>query len=190
MSDVVRAHAWTTNGHMLADVARLGYFDGSVLDATYGEGTFWNEWRPEALTTNDLYKPADFAYDYTALPWAAESFDAVVFDPPYKLTGTPRSGQKDERYGTEKPMKMAERRADIVVGALCCFRVARERLLVKCQDQVACGQMQWQTRWVTDAIEAAGGRLADRFDYLYAPQPQRSQVHARSNYSTLLVFVR
>ena len=41
---VFTATRWATNAEMIEDVARLGYLDGSVLDVTYGLGTFWKNW--------------------------------------------------------------------------------------------------------------------------------------------------
>lgn len=190
---VLAVDSWNTNAHLIADAARLGYLDGHVLDATYGDGGFWTVWKPDELTTNDRYKPADCRDDYRSLGWAPGSFDAVVFDPPYKLSGTPALGAFDERYGIEKQMSRQERLDDIVAGAVECYRVTRRYLLVKCMDQVEGGRVRWQTDLVTAAIGAAGGRKVDRFDFVSAGRPQpegRRQLTARRNYSTLLVFER
>ena len=192
MSEILAAHRWVTNSALIADVAMLGYLDGTVLDVTFGhEGGFWKCWRPESLTTSDLYAPADHAWDYTDLPCADASFDAVVFDPDYKLNGTPALPEQDRRYGVDIPKNRKERMGDIRAGALEGFRVCRTHLLVKCQDQVEGGKVRWQTIMVTEAIEAVGGRLVDRFEFLTTPRPQpgdRVQRTARRNYSTLLVF--
>jgi site-specific DNA-cytosine methylase len=182
---------WATNADLIADVARLGYLDGTVLDATYGAGTFWKVWRPDQLVTNDRWKPADRSDDYRALPWERESFDSVVFDPPYKLNGTPALAEQDARYGTVARTSRAEVLEDIRRGALECFRVCRRFLLVKCQDQVEGGQVRWQTDMVTRTIEDVSGRKVDRFDFVSNGRPQppgRRQLTARRNHSTLLVF--
>ena len=193
MTAVLAAHDWPTNGHMIADVARLGYLAGSVLDVTYGEGGFWTQWRPQVLRTSDLYKPAEYQWDYKALPIPSGSFDAVVFDPPYKLSGTPASPEMDARYGTGPEIRMnrADRLEDIRLGALECWRVCREHLLVKCMDQVEGGRVRWQADMVTRAIEDVGGRKIDCFHFLGGAREQpagRRQLTARRNYSTLLVF--
>lgn len=189
--DVLAVGTWRNNAALIADVARLGYLDGTVLDATHGEGTFWRDWQPAQLTTNDLHKPADLNADYRYLPFPARSFDAVVFDPPYKLSGTPALGTFDHRYGIEHPTSCADRLDDITAGAVECYRVARRHLLVKVQDQVAGGQVRWQTDLVTRAVEAHGGVKVDRFDLPSTPRPQpggRPQRTARRNASQLLVF--
>ncbi len=63
-------------------------------------------------------------------------------------------------------------------------------LLLKCQDQVCSGQVRWQTREFADHAEQLGMRLVDALHLLgHRPQPAgRRQVHARRNYSTLLVL--
>lgn len=185
---VIAAHSWPTNAHLIADAAELGYLDGTVLDTTYGDGNFWTEWKPEVLVTNDLHKLADHAWDYRT-PWTGDQYDTVVYDPPYKLRGTPSQPAFDTQYGIEKPMRWQDIMDDIRIGAENCYPIARKYLLVKCKDQVVSGAVRWQTNMVTTAIGIE--HLVDRFDYLNTPQPQptgRRQIHASRNYSTLLVF--
>lgn len=192
---VLAATAWPTNAHMIEDVAELGYLGGDVLDCTYGYGTFWKRWRPKVLIGCDL-DPAKsligYSVDFTALPgpWS-ESFDAVVFDPPYKLNGTPTDAV-DERYGVHVVRTWQDRLDLIEAGIYECVRVLKPKgyLLIKCQDQVCSGQVRWQTRIFADHAEDCGTTLVDRFDMLGGrPQPEgRRQVHARRNMSTLLVL--
>lgn len=194
MSAILAAHAWPTNAHLIEDVAALGHLraEWSTLDPTYGLGVFWKRWRPEALTCHDL-DPAEAPHgpaDFRALPYRADAFDAVVFDPPYKLNGTPSDAE--ERYGTHKATRWQDRMALIERGVQECARVVKPGgyLLVKCQDQVCSGKVRWQTDLVTNALELYGWEKVDRMDLLsYRPQPAgTSQVHARRNSSQLLVF--
>lgn len=187
---------WATNGDLIADVARVGWLtaDMSVLDVTWGKGRFWTKWRPRILVGTDIdpeRSPSGRAVDFRELPFGDRRFDAVVFDPPYKLNGTPRL-ETDEVYGTGEVARWQDRMALIRDGAAECARVARKVVLVKCQDQVCSGQMRWQTDVVTEAVCAKGFRKADRFDMIGGrEQPAgRSQKHARGRGSTLLVFVR
>ncbi len=188
-------HEWADNAALIEDVARLGYLDGHVLDATFGLGNFWTRWQPEVLVTNDLNpeKGAQHQYDFRKLGWAEQEFDAVVFDPPYKLSGTPALGEFDERYGIDQVQSRNERMKMIAEGTLECWRVTDSFLLVKCQDQVEGGKVRWQTDLVTHMVMTAGGSKVDRFDFIYKPRPQpgnRQQRRARRNTSTLLVFER
>ncbi len=191
MSDILSAKYWPTNADLIADVAKLGYLEGTVLDATYGEGKFWTKFRPDYFFTNDLYKDAQLHQDYTCLSLPDGYADSVVFDPDYKMTGTPSTPDMDYRYGTDRPMRYQDRLANIEAGARECFRVCSKYTLVKCMDQVVSGNVVWQTDLVTEAITDLGGRKVERFDMLTHPRKQpegRRQVHARRNYSTLLIF--
>jgi hypothetical protein len=161
------------NAELIAHVARLGYLDGSVLDATYGLGTFWKDFKPETLVTNDLYKPADKAWDFLDLPCRGGEYDTVVYDPDYKLNGTPALEEMDARYGVDGDMVNREKRLDkMTVGAIECYRVARKFLLVKCMDMVEGGKIRWQSDLVTRAVEDVGGEKVARFMLHYVPMPQ------------------
>lgn len=187
---------WVSNGALIADLVRLGDLrdDWWVLDPTFGEGTFWSVWRPKWLVTCDLdpaKSPNGESIDFTCLPFDDRSFDAVVFDPPYKLNGTP-TGPSDARYGTHQPRTWQQRMALIRAGARECARVADKMLIVKCQDQVVSSVIRWQTRAVADEVEPLGFGLKHRFEFLsHRPQPAgRKQLNPLACSSQLLVFQR
>lgn len=196
------------NGELIADVVKLGYIQrhDRVLDATYGKGTFWKTWKPMHLTYHDIKVDG---VDFRDLPYTDDHFEVVVFDPPYKLNGTPDE-TVDERYGVDVPADWRERMKLMHEGVLECLRVLAPKgyLLVKCQDQVCSGKVRWQTdaftewlcgaRWGPDeehgewSPEPQPGpcRKVDQLHFLgYRAQPDgRRQVHARHNFSTLLIF--
>jgi hypothetical protein len=122
--------------------------------------------------------------------WPSASFDAVVFDPPYKLAGTPASPGMDSAYGTTEYRTRGEMISALVGGIAEGSRLTRRWLLVKAQDQVSSGQVRWLTQVVTDTARALELRQVDSFHLRGGrPQPEgRRQVHSRRNYSTLLVF--
>ena len=194
---VLATSKWASNAELIADCAELGYLrsEWRTLDPTYGAGTFWKAWRPDVLVACDLdprKSPLGSAVDFTALPFATRSFDAVVFDPPYKLNGTPTT-DVDSRYGVDVVRSWRQRLTLMLDGLTECARVLGDGyLLVKCQDQVCGGKVRWQTLEVTSEAERLGLGLVDRLDLLGGrPQPEgRRQVHARRNSSTLLVFKR
>lgn len=196
MIPVLAAHTWPTNAHLIEDVAKLGYLDGHVLDCTYGLGVFWRRWQPEKLTGTDLdpaKSPTGTSVDFTALPFSDGTFDAVVFDPPYKLNGTPDPAE--ERFGTHEATRWQDRIDLMICGLAECARVVRPSgyVLAKCQDQVCSGQVRWQTDILTEAGRAKCLDKIDRFDMLGTGRPQpdgRRQVHARHRPSSLLVFRR
>jgi hypothetical protein len=193
LDDIAATGTWPTNAHLIADVARLGYLqaDALTLDATHGEGTWWRLWRPGTLVTMDLVKSAGVRGDFTRPPFRADTFDAVAYDPPYKLNGRP-TAEVDDRYGVGIYERWQDRMTLIVAGVEALADVLRPGgiMLVKCQDQVVSGAVRWQTDVVTNAAAAVGLDKIDRLDRLGSrPQPAgRRQVHARRNTSTLLVF--
>lgn len=187
MTTVPAVHAWPTNAHLVRDVARLGYITGDVVDLTFGQGNFWHLVDVKVVA-HDIKGDG---VDFTKLPEADETYDTVVFDPPYKLTGTP-TPELQARYGLEAQVSWQERMSLIRQGATEGLRVCKVggHLLVKCQDQVASGQVRWQTISLTNYLHLLGGRLVDRFDMLGTSRPQpadRRQVHAHGRPSTLLV---
>lgn len=188
---------WSTNGHLIADCAKLGYLQagGRTLDPTFGLGTFWSVWRPDELVAHDLdpaKSPTGKSVDATDLPYPDRSFHNVVLDGPYKLNGTPSAGI-DERYGVHETTHWRERLDLLGLMLVEGARVLGDGyLLYKCQDQVCCGKVRWQTTIFTNLAAELGLGLVDRFDFLsYRAQPNGTrQVTARRNYSTLLVFKR
>lgn len=193
-------YPWASNASLIAAVARLGYLDGSVLDVTYGKGSFWKIFRPADFHAHDLRLDG---VDFRNLPEADDSYDVVVLDGPYKLNGTPSAA--DVRYGVDEPATWQERHALIRAGMDEGARVARKRLIVKCQDQVCAGHVRWQTiEFTNHMVDKHGAVLVDRFDmtgkvrkqplfgarrkgFIGPPRPRR-QVHAQGRPSTLLVF--
>lgn len=188
---VPAAHNWRSNAHMIADVAKLGYIHGLVLDPTYGEhGGFWKLCRPDNLVAHDLKLDG---VDFLDLPYSPAKFDTIVYDPPYKLSGTPASAGFDTRYGVDRYKRWQDRIQLMVDGitALDPFLKHRGHLLVKCMDQVSSGQIRWQTDIITSHTVGLGYRKVDRFDLLGHGRPQpagRGQQHAYGRPSTLLVF--
>lgn len=194
MSEIRAIGDRNNNAQLMADCAALGYLPEPVLDATYELGRFWKDYRPTNLTTNDLDTAivADHHHDFRAFPFDANQFATVVLDPPYKLNGTSTGNgpsAADARYGVGAYMPVAERHQMICDGIREAIRVASRYVLIKCMDQVNAGTVQWQTRLFTDTAEHAGAQLVDMLHVQgYRKQPEgRRQLHARRDYSTLLV---
>lgn len=188
---VLAATAWRNNAELIVACRQLGYLgdDLTTLDPTYGRGKFWALWRPAFLVAHDLLTVD--GVDFRALPEPDESFDAVVFDPPYKLNGTPTESV-DERFGVHVVATRAERMQLCLDGIDECARVVKRdgTLLVKCQDQVNGGRVRWQSREFADRAESHGMRLVDQLLLLTRPRPQphARQMHAARNYSTMLIL--
>jgi hypothetical protein len=106
-------------------------------------------------------------------------------------SGTPALGDFDDRFGVEVPTRWQDRHKLIGEGLDECARLTRKYVLMKCQDQVSSGHVRWQTfEFVRRAEMDLGLHLEDMLHKLGGrEQPKdRRQVHARRNYSTLLVF--
>lgn len=192
VTDIQAIGGWKTNGEMIADVARLGYIPEPVIDLTYGAGNFWTEYCPKWLARNDLFKRelAHTCYDFRHTQLDSGSFATVVFDPPYKLAGTPQSGQMDYAFGTDVVRTRSEILSLLVGGIAEGSRLTNHYLLVKTADMVSSGQVRWQTQAAIDTARALELNLVDSFLFRAGrPQPEgRRQIHARREYSTLLVF--
>lgn len=191
------ATAWTTNADLIADCARLGYLhtDWRTLDPTWGAGTWWKKWRPLHLTGHDIdpaKAPDGRSTDFRDLPHPDGRFLAVAFDPPYKLNGTP-THEVDDRYGVAGGYtSRADRHQLMLDGAEECARVLAPGgyLLWKCQDQVNGGHVRWQTDLATEKARRLGLTKVDAL-LMLGGRPQskdRRQLHARRNYSSLLIF--
>ena len=183
-----------TNARMIADVARLGLIDESMLtlDATWGLGAWWRDWTPTALFGLDLdpAKARDVRGDFWQMPFPDGTFDLVCFDPPYAYRGTSRHAM-DDQYGLATDyMSPPERDHMISSGITECARVTRPGgvLIVKCQDQVVSGRPRMQSHGACIAAEFVGCRLLSVLEVAGGVRKQRSQRTVRNNTSQALVF--
>ena len=169
---------YSSNAGLIVACRTLGYLDDSmaILDPTYGKGTFWKEWTPPNLLASDLNpekSPWHPGADFRRPPWTPGGFDAVVFDGPYKLNGTP-TDEVDERYGVEVPARWQDRMALMEEGIDALVPLTRTWFLMKCQDQVVSQAKRWQTRIFADRIEGHGFTLVDMLHIEgYRTQPAR-----------------
>lgn len=204
-SPVLGADTWATNAALIADVARLHLHPDMVaLDATYGRGIWWQQWRPHRLHTIDLTTTAQARADFRRLPFADDLFDLVAYDPPYAAHGgraTSTTKDYNERYGRHLAPMSAEGTQQLVNDGLTeALRVTRPDglILAKCASYVWSGRL-WPGRQLTaaHALEL-GATIVDEFTHVgrVRPQPQRTradgepvrQHHARQNTSTLYVL--
>lgn len=201
MADIMACQAWPSNAELIEDCVRLGYIRGDTLDPTYGLGVFWKRIDQLDLFAGDMDPVkgirAGMRLDYRALPYKDDSFDTVVFDPPYVSPGgRSTSGVPEfwERYGMQNTPRTPEGLyAYNEEGAHEAARVLRSggHLLYKSQDYISGGKLRPVTHWIINDADYIGLEYVDRLELITSPRPQpkgRRQLHARRNLSTLLVF--
>ena len=182
-----------TNGQLMADMARLGWLDGHVLDCTYGLGLFWSDFMPDDLTACDMdadKSPVGHSVDFTRMPdgWA-ESFDTVVFDPPYMLNGTQGLYVDADRYGVSGKVPIHDRHRLMFQGFGECVRVCKPggRVIVKCQAQNASNRFYRQPSMVVGwALSLDMKVLGEMHVQGWREQPG-TQVNPRNDYSTAVI---
>jgi len=184
------------NADLILDVCSLYLNPGDkVADVTYGRGVFW---RNVDLRTIDFH-PSDkltcksTPYDFCHLPYEDQSFDIVVFDPPY--VHNPGAMMVDARYRNAETTRgmyhddiielyrlgMTEARRILKVGGL---------LWVKCKDEVESSVQRWSHIEIALMAWRLNLYALDLFVLTQNSKPviQHNQKHARKNHSFLWIF--
>lgn len=192
---------WPTNGHMIADVAKLGYIKSSdiTLDTTYGRGVFWNQWKPDHLVAMGYNEDPQRATpsltgDFTSLPFRPHSFDVVVFDAPYMPKGTTseKLSSMDSHYGVGgKGRQFIENL--LTNGFDECLRVCKPggTILTKAGRGVDSNKLFRGDDILVDHGEQAECEVITQFLFLSRPRTQKHrgpQKSPRSNFSTLTIW--
>lgn len=201
MPDHVRT-AYGNNADLIAAVAKLYVPDGAVVaDVTWGFGVFWRRFvgrrRRFTLIGSDIRQPSEvgpgvsLCADFRRLPYADESIDVVVLDPPYVHCG---HYINNHRYGAaltdhmRHPEIMELYRAGMVEAR----RVLRPggTLWVKCKDEND-GKQNWSHITIFNIGGELGFERKDRFILVPGFVPTRRhqrQKHALKTHSELWVF--
>lgn len=111
-------------------ILALHFPEGSIIDMNFGLGVFYRKGGRERVTGIDLKPTGDVIADNRKLPFAEDSFDLAVIDPPYKRG----DGDKyEERYGVAPKTETQVTRSyfDAMKEAL---RVAKSGVIIKAQD--------------------------------------------------------
>ncbi|MCB1257136.1 MAG: hypothetical protein KDB26_08535 [Microthrixaceae bacterium] len=192
-----------TNADLIAEAARLYIPDGAqVADVTWGKGAFWKKVDTSAFTVqgSDVAEHIGghgniVLADFRELPYADESFDVVVLDPPY--VHNPGKHMTDARYNnaeTTKGMSHNDIRQLYRDGMREAMRVLRPagRIFVKGKDEIESGKQCWsQTELLLDATSLG---LYGKDSFVLVPTSRTAmgrwttQLHARKVHSFLWVF--
>ncbi|MDD9882769.1 MAG: DNA methyltransferase [Cyanobacteria bacterium MAG STY4_bin_9] len=211
-SDLIMSVCIGSNADIFPSILQLHIPQGSVVaDVTYGKGVFWKKVPKGAYNLI----PSDIATgtDCRNLPYADDSMDAVVLDPPY-MEGFYRNAGRGEKAGngTHKTFRNyysngneeqgeGPRWHDAVlamyfdsISEAKRVLVNKGTLIVKCQDQV-CANTQRLTH--VDIINYAmeiGFYCKDLFVLIRSNAPAVSRMvrqnHARKRHSYFLVLVK
>jgi len=210
-ADVVVTASVAGNAEIFPQILHLHVPQGAkVADVTYGSGVFWRNVdmsRYELLAT-DL---AD-GIDCRALPYDAESLDALVLDPPY-MEGLLRNNVAHKAGGGSHAAFRAyysngDEKSDggpkwhAAVSDLY-YKAGHEAsrvlnpkgvMIVKCQDEVSANR-QWLTHVeIINYYEQLGFYCKDLFVVVRQNRAVVArllkQVHARKNHSYFLVFIK
>lgn len=193
---ILAATEWPSNAELIADCHRLGYLRDSdhVLDPTYENGTWWNQWRPEKLTA--CHRASDGS-DFRHLPFPDGTFDAIAFDPPYVCPGGrktstikdfhARYGMAEGSYDDPDFTNPAELQQIINDGLTEMHRLvipavrrkyepakpgANGVVLVKCKDYIWSGYYWPGAHYTAQHAIQLGFVIEDRFEFLSDPGPQ------------------
>ena len=157
----------------------------TVLDLTYGMGTFWKwPWEDDlVLVTNDLYTEADTNHDFTAMPDANRSFDIVVFDPPFTAQGpnTKADERHNDRYGSTRDLPGAPQNIQgvhdlLLLGISEACLIAQKYVIVKTQDVVESGRLHSSVNLALNEIVATGFNITRTIRFF---APRRAQPEGR-----------
>ena len=114
----------------MASILPMHFPTGTILDVNYGHGVFYQKVDRD-VTGVDVRPPAKIICDNAALPFADDSFDVGVCDPPYKRGNTNK--RFESRYGVAPDTE--PKVTKLYYAAMTeLLRVCRQGMIVKCQD--------------------------------------------------------
>lgn len=150
----LRAVMRAASADIIARMLEVLYPDAeTVLDATFGNGKFWTPDTPLMVTGLDLdpTRARDVCANFRALPFLDDSFDVVIFDPPYHTNmGRAKPSVMGARFGTFDTIP--DLKLAVEQGCAEAWRVARLGMIVKSQDYIHESRLVRMSRWIEDAI--------------------------------------
>ncbi|MBI5235653.1 MAG: site-specific DNA-methyltransferase [Deltaproteobacteria bacterium] len=208
-SDVIVSAHIGGNAELFPKILLLHVPKGArIADVTWGQGVFWKN--VPAGDYDVHVTDLKTGVDCRNLPYPDESFDCVVFDPPYMEgffrksaghlggAGTHASFRKAYSNGEamqENGPKWHAAVVDLYIkGGKEAARVIKQDgiCIVKCQDEVSANR-QWLTHVeIINAYAEMGFYARDLFVIVRSNQPGVSrllkQIHARKNHSYFIIF--
>ena len=200
------------SGQIVSDIFEIHFPDtSSVLDLTYGRGTFWKwAWydRIKHLAVNDKYTLTELpkpygdqhvnhanAFDFTRYP-VVQQYDVVVLDPPFSAKGPPSDRKRDaDRYGATRDLPGAPQNIHDVTslingGIHNAIKLATRGIIIKLQPVIESGRLHNTVYDAEESLRINGWRVIDFIDFAppRRPQPAGTRVaHFRSKPSRFLI---
>lgn len=201
------------NSSVFSNVEKLYFEQGDrIVDVTHGEGVFWKEVDEGPYTVvkadiNPNKSPYGEAVDCRDTPFADNSFDVVVLDPPYSSGHYRQEGERTsksdfpQRYGVPKTLDLDElpkyhgavRMMYSAAGAEAA-RILKSGglLIVKVMDEVVNHNNYLTHVEVINDYKQYGFNTKDLFVVVREDTPtvvgMDNQVHARKNHSYFIIL--
>ena len=184
---LLRYCPWSS-ADIVAGILRVHLPDArTVLDATYGNGKFWNGSAPVTVLTMDIdtSKNPDVVADFTTMVGVG-MFDVVVFDPPH-LADAGKKSLMGKRFGTYKNHEIKQ---VVMLGARQSWLHSHKGVIIKVADHVHGQRFVPMTDWVKEAIPAPVYDVVHqtRRTSLRDPKWKRRQLSAYNNGATYLIY--
>lgn len=216
-SELIVSAYTADNSHVFPRVLNLHVDSGATIaDVTWGTGVFWSdidtaEYELYASDIDPEKSPSGYAVDCRNLPYADDSLDVVVIDPPYasgffrddkeKLAGGGSHKQFRESYSSGELLETRGSKYHQAVVDLYheateeASRVLNESgtLILKVQDEVSANTQELTHVQITNFLEETlGFYTKDLFVVVRSNTPavsgMETQVHARKNHSFFMVY--
>ena len=179
------------NADLIEQVFKLYVKKGeTVADVTYGLGKFWTKIDKSRYVTFLTDIAGEPSVDFRSLPYAAESMDVLILDPPYMHGSETAKESITNCYG-----RLSGNHNDVVRlyagGILEAARVLRKktgRIMVKCQDEIESGKQRLSHVEIKQLLELSGFEIIDLFVLVQNTIPamrEDYQKSARKNHSYL-----
>jgi tRNA G10 N-methylase Trm11 len=195
---IYTAGIYKHNGELIEKVEKLYLKKGfKIADVTYGEGVFWKniDLKKYKFFKSDIQTCPEASYDFRDLPYASESMDVVVLDPPYAhnpgktfmINHTYKNIETTTGMYHKDIIKMYE---DGMVEAK---RILKKngRLWVKCKDEIETSKQRWSHIEIYNIAIKLELYPKDLFIFVQNSKPyvqKKEQQHARKNHSYLWIF--
>jgi len=185
------------NSDLIKKVSKMYLKPGyTVADVTYGKGVFWRKVDVGQFSffPSDIKTCPKSPHDFRSLPYDDESFDVVVFDPPY--TDNPGNMISDANYLNRATTKGMYHKDIIQLyndGMIEAYRILKTggTMWVKCKDEIESSYQRWSHLEIYDIALKIGLFGKDFFVFVQRNKPviqHKNQKHARKNHSYLWVF--